>query len=274
MRLALRTREALGDPIPVPGEVRTVEGGLAAFAAKWEVAGPVILLSRFGRFLSNKIFNCRVADTTRSWVLNLGAAGATLTPGIDPYAHAELVLEENDWLGVLFGDQTGLAPALAGRFYPSRDTANRALLLGIVMFIFAYLPAGANPDPDLLLRIIGGALQNGLPECAGEPATLEALDDFLNDPEGEIGAAVLPPAGAVSVTRMLAEWVHGLGFADLPPGTIASAKEQLTSILGAIYGGSVMGPGIKAAQAVRSWRESGPCTVIGKTRFRTSMRNA
>src|SRR5207249_1428077 len=67
---------------------------------------------------------------------------------------------------------------------------------------------------------------------------------------------------------------HGLGFADLPPGTIASAKEQLASILGATYGGSVMGPGIKAAQAVRSWRESGPSTVIGKTRFRTSMRNA
>jgi len=274
VRLALRAREALGDPIVVPEETRTVEAGLAAFAAKWEVAGPVILLTRFGRFLSNKIFNCRVADTTRSWVLNLGAAGATLTPGIDPYAHAELVLEENDWLGVLFGDHTGLAPALAGRFHRSRDTANRALLLGIVMFIFAYVPAGANPDPDLLLRIIAGALQNGLPACAGEPATLEALDDFLNDPEGEIGALVLPPAGAASVTRVLAEWVHGLGFADLPPGTIASAKEQLASILGATYGGSVMGPGIKAAQAVRSWRESGPCTVIGKTRFRTSMRNA
>src|SRR5881397_1245270 len=274
LQLALRARAALGEPIVVPEETRTVEGGLAAFAAKWEVAGPVILLSRFGRFLSNKIFNCRIADTTRSYVLNLGAAGATLTPGLDPYAHAELVLEENDWLGVLFGDHTGLAPALAGRFHPSRDTANRALLLGIVMFIFAYVPAGANPDPDLLLRIIAGALQNGLPACEGEPATLEALDDFLNDPEGEIGALVLPPAGAASVTRLLAEWVHGLGFADLPPGTIASAKEQLASILGATYGGSVMGPGIKAAQAVRSWRESGPCTVIGKTRYRTSMRNA
>ena len=123
MRLALRARAALGDPIALPGETRTVEGGLAAFAAKWEVAGPVILLTRFGRFLSNKIFNCRVADTPRSYVLNLGAAGATLAPGLDPYAHAELVLEESDWLGVLFGDHTGLAPALAGRFHPSRDTA-------------------------------------------------------------------------------------------------------------------------------------------------------
>src|SRR5205823_4114235 len=138
-------------------------------------------------------------------VLNLGAAGATLAPGLDPYAHAEMVLGESDWLGVLFGDHTGLAPALAGRFHPSRDTANRALLLGIVMFIFAHVPAGANPDPELLVRIIGGALGNGLPACEGEPATLEALDDFLNDPEGEIGALVLPPAGAASVTRVLAQ---------------------------------------------------------------------
>src|SRR5207244_2809561 len=149
-----------------------------------------------------------------------------------------------------------------------------APLLVLLMFIFAHGPAGANPDPDLLVRIIAGALQNGLPACEGEPATLEALDDFLNDPEGEIGALVLPPSGAVGVTRTLAEWVHGLTFADLPPGTIASAKEQLASILGATYGGSVMAPGMKAAQAVRSWRESGPCTVIGRTRFRTSMRNA
>jgi len=59
-------------------ETQTVEAGRAASAAKWEIAGPVILLSRFGRFLSNKTFNCRVADTTRSWVRYLGAAGATL----------------------------------------------------------------------------------------------------------------------------------------------------------------------------------------------------
>src|SRR5438093_3065263 len=85
LRLALRARAALGAPIVVPEETRTVETGLAAFAAKWEVAGPVILLSRFGRFLSNKIFNCRVAGTPRSYVLNLGGAGAALTPGIGPY---------------------------------------------------------------------------------------------------------------------------------------------------------------------------------------------
>src|SRR5438445_2013302 len=135
-QVAARTTSALGAPVAVPAAARTVEGGLAAFAGKWTGAGPVIALTRFARFLTNRVFNCRVAGQPRSYVLNLGVAGATLTPGVDPYAHADLVLEERDWLGVLFGDYTGLAPVLAGRSFPSRDSANSTVLLGIVMFIF------------------------------------------------------------------------------------------------------------------------------------------
>lgn len=274
-RLASSTRGALGAPIRVPEQARGVEAGLAAFAAKWEAVGPAILLTRFGRFLSNKIFNCRVGGQPRSYVLNLGAAGATLAPGLDPYAHADLVLEERDWLGVLFGDHTGLAPALAGRFYPSRDTANRAILLAIVMFIFAHVPAGANPDPELLVRIIAGLIERrGTVDCPGEPSALEVLDELRHDPEGEIGAAALPPTRAAPVTRLLAEWFAGLSFADVPPGAVASAKEQLTSILGAAYAGSVMGPGLKTAAAVRAWGETGSSTVVGRTRYQTSARNA
>src|SRR5207245_8727571 len=119
-RFAASTRSVLGAPIHVPGEARSVEAGLAAYVAKWEAAGPAILLTRFGRFLNSKIFNCRVAGQPRSYILNLGLAGGALAPGIDPYAHADVVMEEKDWLGVLYGDHTGLAPALAGRFYPSR----------------------------------------------------------------------------------------------------------------------------------------------------------
>jgi 2-methylcitrate dehydratase PrpD len=274
-RLAASTRAVLGSPIEIPAAARTVEGGLAAFAAKWEVGGPVILLTRFGRFLSNKIFNCRIGGDPRSYVLNLGAAGATLSPGLDPYAHADVVLEEDDWKGVLFGDFSGLAPVLAGRFYPSRDTANRAILLGIVMFIFAHIPAGAKPDPELLARILSGAIgRRGLPHCEGEPPTTEVLDELRRDPEGEIGAAALPPTRGAEVTRILAEWVAGLEPSAVPAGAIASAKEQITSILGATYAGSVMGPGIKTARAVKGWGEHGPSTVIGKNRYRASARNA
>ncbi|TMC49460.1 MAG: MmgE/PrpD family protein [Chloroflexi bacterium] len=274
-QVAARTTSALGAPVAVPAAARTVEGGLAAFAGKWTGAGPVIALTRFARFLTNRVFNCRVAGQPRSYVLNLGVAGATLTPGVDPYAHADLVLEERDWLGVLFGDYTGLAPVLAGRSFPSRDSANSTVLLGIVMFIFAHVPAGAHPDPELLVRIIAGAVgQGGIPHCTGEPAELQVLDDLLADPRGQAREAVTPDARAVDVTRVLAEWMAGLRYQDIPPGAIANAKDQLVSILGATYAGSVMTPGRKLAAAVRGWDEGGPCTVIGKARYRTTARNA
>src|SRR2546423_12098481 len=60
-------REAYGDPVPVPKESRNVEAGLQAFAARWDVAGPVVRLTRFGPFLSDKIFNCRVAGQPRNY---------------------------------------------------------------------------------------------------------------------------------------------------------------------------------------------------------------
>jgi 2-methylcitrate dehydratase PrpD len=274
-RFAASTRAVLGAPVPVPPAARTVEGGLTLFTAKWEGAGPAILLTRFGRFLTSKIFNCRVAGSPRSYVLTLGPAGAVLAPGIDPFAHADMVMEESDWLGVLYGDHTGLAPALAGRFSPSRDQANKAILLAIVMFVLAHIPAGPDPDPELTARILTGLVERrGLVACAGEPPTLEVLDDLRSDPAGEIGATLLPPARAVEVTRLLAEWVAALRFSDIPAGALANAKEQLTSILGATYAGSVMTPGRKTASAVEAWNEHGPSTVIGSTRYRTTARNA
>src|SRR5439155_4372377 len=76
--LPVLVREAYGNPVPVPHAARNVEAGLAAFAARWQVAGPAVKLTRFGDFLSDKTFNCRVARTPRSYVLELGTAGATL----------------------------------------------------------------------------------------------------------------------------------------------------------------------------------------------------
>ena len=274
-RFAASTRAALGAPIEIPEQARTVEAGLAAFTAKWEAAGPAILLTRFGRFLNAKIFNLRVAGGPRSYALNLGPAGAVIAPGVDPYAHADLVMEEADWLGILYGDHTGLAPALAGRFYPSRDQANKALVLAIAMFVLAHVPAGPDPDPAFTARVLTELVERrGLVDCAGEPGTLEVLEDLERDPGGELRAAILPQARAVPVTRMLAEWVAGLSFGDIPAGAIASAREQLTSILAATYAGSVMAPGIKTATAVREWAESGPSSVVGSVPYRTTARNA
>src|SRR5439155_2135370 len=162
-------QEAYGDPIPIPPATRSVEGGLAAFAARYEGAGPVIRLTRFGDFLSDKTFNCRVANTPRSYVLKLGTAGAMLTPGTDPQRHADMVMSEADWLGVLYGDFSGLAPLVSGGSFPSRDGANKVALLGIVMYVFAHMPAGANPDTDLLVRVLNGLASEGIAACQGEP---------------------------------------------------------------------------------------------------------
>jgi 2-methylcitrate dehydratase PrpD len=267
-------QEAYGDPIPIPDAARSVEGGLSLFTARWEVAGPVIAVTRFGQFISDKIFNCRVSGTPRSYVLRLGTAGAALNPGIDPFRHADMVMPEEDWLGVLYGDFTGLAPLISGELFPSRDAANKVTLLGIVMYVFAHIPAGADPDPVLLVRILESIVARGLPECDGEPSTLEELDRFTNDPQDQISETVAPTAEAPPVTSTLAKWVAGLSYDDLPPGTIASAKEQLTSILGAIYAGSRMPPGRKFDRAVRAFGERSEATVIGRDSFRTSARHA
>src|SRR3989442_13482908 len=108
---------------PVPEAARTPEAGLAAFVAKWQAAGPAIVLTRFGRFLSNRIFNCHVAGTPRAYNLFLGAAGATLALGTNPSAHANLILDEGDWNGVLYGDFTALPPLARARAFPPRRGA-------------------------------------------------------------------------------------------------------------------------------------------------------
>src|SRR5438093_2598211 len=156
---------------PVPAAARTPEGGLAAFVAKWQAAGPAIVLTRFGRFLSNRIFNCHVAGTPRAYNLFLGAAGATLAPG-----------------------------------------TNQELALGATR--------------------------------------------------------------APGVTATLAGWVHGLRFDQIPPEQIQAAKDQVKNILGVIYAGSTMAPGIKLARAVQSFQDRAEATVIGRNRFRTSARQA
>jgi 2-methylcitrate dehydratase PrpD len=268
-------RDAYGQPISVPEEARSVEAGLSLFTARWQVAGPVIRLTRFGQFISDKVFNCRVSDQPRSYVLRVGSAGATLSPGIDPFRHADMVMPEADWLGILYGDFTGFAPLLAGECFPSRDAANKVVLLATVMYVFAHLPPGEDTDPELLVRILEGIIaRGGLPECEGEPEALEELHRLQHEPLPELEHTVLPPASAVPATRTLAEFVAGLGYDDLPPGAVASAKEQLTSILGAMYGGSRMAPARKFARAVRGFGDRAEATVIGRKPFRTSARHA
>jgi 2-methylcitrate dehydratase PrpD len=269
-------REAYGQPMPVPEEARSVEAGLALFTQRWQGVGAVVAVTRFGQFVTDKVFNCRVADQPRSYVLRISSGGgAELTPGIDPFRHADMVLTEADWKGLLYGDFTGLAPFMDGTVFPARDGSNKVALLGILMHTFAHFPAGSNPpDPELLVRVLAGLAQHGLPECEGEVEITEEVTRFRENPEKSLREQALPHASAPPVTRRLAEFTHGLRYEDLPAGTVASAKEQILGIIGAIYGGSRMDPGRKFARAVRSFGDRPEATVIGKGGFRTSARHA
>lgn len=205
-------REAYGQPIPVPEAARSVEGGLTLFAQRWQGVGAVIAVTRFGQFVTDKVFNCRVADQPRSYVLRISSGGtAELTPGIDPFRHADMILTEADWKGLLYGDFTGLAPFMDGSMFPARDGANKVALLGILMHTFAHFPAGSNPpDPELLVRVLAGLAQQGLPDCEGEVEITEEITRFQENPEQSLRDQTLPPAKAPPVTRRLAEFMHGL----------------------------------------------------------------
>ena len=269
-------REAYGQPLPVPAEARTVEGGLALFAQRWRGAGPIIATTRYAQFVSDKVFNCRVADQPRSYALRLSSSGsAELTPGTDPFRHADVVLPEADWLGILYGDYSGLAPLMDGNLFPGRDASNKAALLGVFMYTFAHLPAGSTrPDPELLLRALGGLAQYGLPVCEGEPPTTDELDRLMENPERGVRDSALPPNSAPPVTRRYAEFTHGLRYEHLPAGAVRSAKEQILATIGAMYAGSRMEPGRKFARAVRGFGDRAEATVIGRDGFRTSARHA
>ena len=265
-------KQVYGEPIVIPKQARTVEAGLAAFTAKWLAAGPVIVLTRFGRFLSNKVFNVRIADDFRTYNLALGAAGAAVAPGLNPFANATLVMTEDALTDVLFGDFVGLGAFLASEAYASRDDMNKAVLLAILFYVFAHVPAGANPDPQLFLDIMQGLLRRGgLPSCAGEPAELQALDDLQKNPT----ALLLPKATPPPVTRNVAQWVAALGFSSLPSDAVATAKVQLKSILAAIYAGSQMPPAAKTAAAIDAFHDRAEATVVRPHGgFKTSMRSA
>lgn len=265
-------KEVYGEPIVVPKEARTIEGGLAAFVSKWEVAGPAIVLTRFGRFLSNKVFNVSVAEDPRTYALTLGAAGASLAAGPNPFANATLVMTPEALTDVLFGDFVGLGAFLAGEAYASRDDQNKAVLLAILFYVFAHVPAGANPDPELLASTLRGLYRRrGLPSCSGEPPVLEGFDDLVASPTSVVIRSAAPPP----VTANLAAWTANLSFGDLSAGAVAAAKVQLKSILAATYAGSQMSPAAKTAQAVAAFQDNAEATVLRPSgNWQTSMRSA
>jgi 2-methylcitrate dehydratase PrpD len=273
-RRAVAEADAEETATTVPEEARTVEAGLELFASKWAAGGPVITATRFGRFLTDRTFNCRVVlsqtdadgdadpDPSRAYTLTLGAAGATVTPGATPTAHAELTMDQADWLDVLYGEYTGLAPILDGRAHPNKDQANSLVGLALVMYVVAHVPH-PDADPRFTAETIEGFLaRGGVPSCAGEPESFETLTRAERDPEGELRERAFGANDAPDLTRRLAEWVDALTYDRLGDEQVRLAKAQLKNILGVVYAGGTMPPGETFADSVLGFSDGG-ATVVG-----------
>src|SRR5690606_19315153 len=68
---------------------------------------------------------------------------------------------------------------------------------------------------------------------------------------------------AMSHTRRIASWVHGLRFEDIPAECIARAKDQLWNILAAIFMSSGHPPSRAAIAGMTLYGSGGPSTVLG-----------
>ncbi|MBI1886207.1 MAG: MmgE/PrpD family protein [Chloroflexi bacterium] len=74
-------------------------------------------------------------------------------------------------------------------------------------------------------------------------------------------------------TETYARWVHELQYDAIPEGAVHNAKEQMLSILGAVYGGAATEAGAAITSAVREWGDREESSVVAGG-YRTSVRSA
>ena len=77
----------------------------------------------------------------------------------------------------------------------------------------------------------------------------------------------------IPVTEILSEWTHNLKYDDIPAKTIKCAKEQVISIIAAIYAGSRTEECKPLYGALAEWDDKKESTVIGAN-LKSSMRHA
>ncbi|PSP98712.1 hypothetical protein BRC89_07630 [Halobacteriales archaeon QS_4_70_19] len=252
----------------VPRDARNVEAGLESFVAKWEALGPTITSVRFGRYLSGTTINCQVAGTPRAYTIELGPeGGATLTLGRSPNDHVTLVVDEQDWLDILYGEVSGLAPALAGRTFAEKSEVNYGSIFAIVAYVFAHLPASVGHDPEFNAETVEGIVGRGGQTTCGNSDSAAPPSVNVDEALGENRA---PPA-----TRRLAETFHDIGYEDVPDDVIAVAREQIKNVLSVSYAATELAPGRKLADAIETIGSGTEATAIaGDRTFRTSPEHA
>jgi len=253
----------------VPEEARNVEAGFKTFVAKWEALGPAITQARFGRYLSATIINCEVAETGRIYSLTFGPEGGlTMSPGRDPYAHSELVVDEQDWTDILYGEMTGLAPALAGRTFTEKSEVNTGAIFAIVLYVFAHIPVSVANDPGFNAETLQGVFERGGTTSCGDE---EDNGGAAIDPEDEAFSNNRAPAA----TRELAERVQQITYDDLPAAVVDQVKAQIKNILAVSYAATELAPAARVVDAVEEFGGQPEATAIaGGRTFKTSATNA
>ena len=256
------------DSSGVPENARSVEAGFSNFVTKWEALGPAITQARFGRYLSGTIINCEVADTGRIYSLKFGPEGGiAMSTGRDPYAHAELVVDEDDWLDILYGEMTGLAPALAGRTFAEKSEVNTGAIFAIILYVFAHIPVSVANDPGFNAETLAGVLERG-----GGPSCGTGGDNSASvDPEDEVFGNNRAP----DATRELARRVEQITYDDLPSIVVDRAKEQIKNILAVSYAATELAPAQRVVDAIEGFDGAGEATAIaGDRTFQTSAQTA
>lgn len=247
----------------VPEEARSIEAGFEAFVATWNAVGPAVTTGQFGAYLVSKTFNCYVADDDRAYTLRLGPeGGASFSPGADPGADVSLTVDAADWKAILYGDYSGLAPALAGRVFAPKSQVNEGALLAIVLYILAHVPASLAHDADANAETLQGIFERqGATDCGSDIGHREdPAESFVTHRERTaFGTANRAP----DVTAELADRTAALAYDDLPEATVDAAKTQLKSILGVTYAAGTLAPGTRFVEAVEALGGGDEATVVG-----------
>lgn len=259
---------AAEDRDEVPEEARTVEAGLEAFAAKWEAAGPYIVNTKFGHYVSGTTINVDVVNAPRVYAVEFGPeGGVAVSPGRDPRDHATLALNEKDLLAVLYGEYSPFTPAMQGEAYVPKSEINYAALFGIILYLFAHLPVSLAHDAGFNLENALGALDRRAGEavdCGGGPSGTEF------NPQPPSQKEQLGTNDAPAVTRELATRVAATTYDDLPDSVVAAVKEQLKSIVGVCYAATELEPSPTFLDVVHEMASGREATVIGDPSFDAS----